>query len=132
MPEHTPPTKKVILTSLVAAVAAAGIAWVARGIYDEVLMDAGVFHVVNAEATSRTIELVLPSGEHRSAVVEAGQAVHFHVPTTGEGAVSVSADGAFVDSVGYVSSGNPLSVLVVQSDRVLFSQHLRSQESRSL
>ena len=121
--------KKVILTSLVAAVAAAGIAWGVRGVYDEILMDAGVFHVVNAEATPRTIELVFPSGEHRSAVVEPGQSVQFRVTNTGEGAVSVRADGEPVDSVGYVTSHNALSVLVVQSDLVLFSQYDRSQVS---
>ncbi|MDP6988159.1 MAG: hypothetical protein QF903_01605 [Planctomycetota bacterium] len=117
--------KQVLLTSLAAAVVAAGIAWVARGIYDEIAMDEGVFHVVNAAATQRTIELALPSGERRSAVIESGQAVDFHVENAGEGAVSVMADAEVVDSVGYVTTHNGLVVIVVQSDRALFSQYLR-------
>ena len=117
--------KQTFLTSLMAAFVAAGVAWVARGTYDEVLMDDSVFHVVNADATQRTIELAFPSGERRSTVVEAGQAVDFHMANTGEGAVSVMADDEFVDSVGYVTSHNNLSVIVVQSDRALFSQYLR-------
>jgi hypothetical protein len=121
--------KRALCTSLLAAVVAAGIAWVARGLYDEIQMDVGVFHVVNADGTQRTIELAFPSGERRSAVVEAGQAVDFHVANTGEGAVSVVTDGEIVDSVGYVTSYNELSIVVVQSDRVLFSQYLRSQLS---
>lgn len=120
--------KRVLLTSLLAAVVAAGIAWVARGIHDGITMDEGVFHVVNADAAQRTIALTFPSGERRRAVLEAGQAVDFRVANTGEGAVAVMADGEVVGLVGYVASHNSLSVVVVQSDHALFSQYLRSQE----
>ena len=121
--------KAMILTCSLAVVMGAAVAWGARGVYDELQMDEGVFHVVNAVGTQRTIELAFPSGERRSALVEAGQAVDFHVANTGEGAVSVVTDGEIVDSVGYVTSYNELSIVVVQSDRVLFSQYLRSQLS---
>ena len=52
--------KQTLLTSLLAAVVAAMLAWVARGTYDEFIMGEGVFHVDNADATQRTIELVFP------------------------------------------------------------------------
>jgi hypothetical protein len=37
-------------------------------------------------------------------------------------------DSELVESVGYVASWNGLSVVVVEPDRVLFSQDLRSEE----
>lgn len=121
--------KRVLLASLLSAVVAAGVTWVARGIYDAVTMDQGVFHTVNADAVPRSIELTFPSGERRSAVLEAGRAVDFHVASTGEGAVSVMTDGELVGTVGYVTSHNGLSVIVVQSDGALFSQYTRTQDS---
>jgi len=120
--------KRILLASLLVAVVAGGGLWIARGIYDEALMDEGIFHVVNAGAEQRSIGLTFPSGEHRSAVIQAGQAIDFQVANTGQGAVSVTSDGASVGSVGYVTSHNSLSVIVVHRDGVLFSQYLRSQK----
>jgi hypothetical protein len=119
--------KRILFSSLLSAVVAAGVTWVARGLFDELTMDEGVFHIVNADAVPRSIELTFPSGERRSAVLEAGRAVDLHVANTGEGAVSVRADGEVVGSVGYVTSQNSLSILVVQSDGALFSQYIRGQ-----
>jgi hypothetical protein len=68
-------------------IVAAVVAWGARGLHDEAPMDEGVFLVVNAGVTSRTIELRFPSGERRSAGVEAGQAVELQLADSGEGAV---------------------------------------------
>ena len=69
-------SRQIKASFLIAAIAAAT-AWFGRGTYDEFQMDEGVFHVVNADATSRTIELVFPSGERRRSVIDAGQAVDF-------------------------------------------------------
>ena len=121
--------KRVLSTSLLTAVLASGGAWTARGLHDEIQMDEGVFHVLNATDAQRVIELVFPSGERRSAVVDSGQAVDFRVANTGEGGVSVMADGSSVGTVGYVTRHNPLSVVVVQSEGAVFSQFLRGQGS---
>ncbi len=119
--------KRVLLSNvLVAVVVGAGL-WLARGAYDRAFLDEGVFHVVNAGAAERSIQLVFPSGERRSAVVPAGRSVDFRVENTGEGAVTVLADGRQVGSAGYVTSHNGLTILVVQPEDVLFSQVLRSQ-----
>ena len=126
---HTDRMKRVLLSSLLSAVLAAGVAWIVRGTYDEIMLDEGVFHVVNAGAVPRSIELTFPSGERRRSEFKAGQAVEFQVASTGEGAVSVMVDGDLMGLSGYVTSHNSLSVLVVQSDGVLFSQHNRSQKS---
>jgi len=119
-------SRQVKASFLIAAIAAAT-AWFGRGTYDEFQMDEGLFHVVNADATSRTIELVFPSGESRKAVVEAGQAVDFEVKDTGEGAVTVTRDGEVVGVVGYVTSHNDFSVVVVQVDDVLITQYSRGR-----
>ena len=82
----------------------------------------GVFHVVNATAVERTIELSFPSGERRSSVIAGGQTADFRVEKTGEGSMSVSSGGESLGAVGYVTSHNNLTVIVVKSDEVLFSQ----------
>jgi len=107
---------------LLATVVTAAVTWFLRGVYDEINMDEGVFYVVNAASSQRKIELVFPSGERRSAVFEAGQAMDMQVANTGEGAVSVLTDGETIGPTGYVASHNNLSVVVVQSDRALFAQ----------
>jgi hypothetical protein len=119
--------KKVLLSNVLVAVLAAGAAWFARGSYDELMLDEGMFHVINDTAAERSIELVFPSDERRSAVIAPGRSVDFHVARTGEGAVSVSADGESLVCDSYVTSHNPLTILLVKSDGVLFSQFLRSQ-----
>ncbi|MGK0217572.1 MAG: hypothetical protein ACI9HE_001050 [Planctomycetota bacterium] len=116
--------RALLLTILIAASVGAG-AWVARGIYDEVLLDEGVFHVVNACDEKRAIELIFPSAERRSAVLLAGQAVDFRVANTGEGAVTVMAGGEQVGSIGYVTSHNSLAVIVLKPEGALFSQVVR-------
>lgn len=99
--------------------------WAARGVYDEHFMDDGVFHVVNAADERRTIELAFRSGERRAVTLDAGQAASVRVEDTGEGAVSVTAGSEFLGDVGYVSSQNDLSLIVVLQDRALFSTYLR-------
>ena len=119
-------SRQVKASFLIAAIAAAT-AWFGRGTYDEFQMDEGVFHVVNADDAPRTIKLAFPSGERRRSVIDAGQAVDFEVKDTGEGAVSVTSDGELLGSVGYVTSHNDLSVVVVRADRVLISQYGRGR-----
>ena len=111
--------------SLLIAATCAAAAWIGRGAYDVHLMDEGVFHVVNADDAARTIELAFPSGERRRSVIGAGEAVDFEVEDTGEGAVTVTSDGEVVGAVGYVTSHNDFSVVVVQMDGVLISQYRR-------
>lgn len=118
-----------LLSGLLMSVVAGGGLWVTRGIYDEIMMDDGVFHVINADTSQRSIELTFPSGERRSAVIQSGQAIDFHVANTGEGAVMVTADGEHVGSVGYVTTINSLTVIVVQPKGALFSQYFRGLES---
>lgn len=117
--------KRALMLNVLVAALAAGGSWVARGLYDHVMLDEGVFHVVNACDAKREIELVFPSSERRSAVLMAGQAANFRVPNTGEGAVTVIAAGETLAAVGYVTSSNDLAVIVVQPGRALFSQHSR-------
>jgi hypothetical protein len=112
--------KRTLIASLLSAVLAGGVLWSARGIYDEALMDGGVFHVVNAVDQSRSIELTFPSGESRSAVIRAGQSTNFRVEDTGEGSFSVVADGETLWMGGYVTSHNSFSVVVVQSNTAQF------------
>ena len=119
----------ILLSGLLMSVVAGGGLWIARGIYDEIMMDDGVFHVINADASQRSIELTFPSGERRGAVIQSGQAIDFHVENTGEGSVMVTADGEHVGSVGYVTSINSLIVIVVQPEGALFSQYFRGLES---
>lgn len=116
--------RALILTTLVAVLVGGG-AWITRGLYDQVMMDEGVFHVVNACDGKREVELVFPSSERRSAVILAGQAVDFRVAHTGEGAVTVMAGGERVASVGYVTTSNNLTVIVLQQNGALFSQYYR-------
>ena len=44
-----------LLSGLLMSVVAGGGLWVARGIYDEIMMDDGVFHVINADTSQRSI-----------------------------------------------------------------------------
>lgn len=113
--------------SLSIAAICAATAWIGRGAYDELQMDEGVFHVVNADDAQRTIELAFPSGERRRSVIDAGQAVDFAVKNTGEGAVAVMSDGEVVGAAGYFTSHNDFSIVVVQADGVLISQYRRGQ-----
>jgi len=119
--------RRALLSNVLVALLAAGGAWFARGIYDAVFMDEGLFHVFNATEAERSIELAFPSGERRGAAVAPGQAVEFHVARTGEGAVLVMSDGKRVGSVGYVTSHNTPSVIIVQPDAALFSSLQRGQ-----
>jgi hypothetical protein len=122
--------KRTLLSTLLAVLAVAGTlgAWIARGVYDRATMDQGVFRVINANATQRTVVLLFPSGERREAVVPAGMSADFHVANTGEGAVTVQSDGENLGSIGYVTSMNDLSILVIHPDGVLVSEYSRSQE----
>ncbi len=121
--------KRVLLLALVIAALTLGGTWYLRGTYDHLVMDNGVFHVINVADVPQSIELVFPSQESRSAAIPAGGSVSFHVADTGEGAVLIRSGGEERASLGYVTSINPLTVIVVEQDGAVFSQYHRGHIS---
>lgn len=117
--------KQILITALLSAVLAGSGAWIARGLYSELVEDAGQFHLVNATADEHLIELVFPSGERRAARVGAGDAVDVRVLETGEGSVEVRADGEDRGAVGYVTSFNGRSVITLTETGAVFTHPAR-------
>jgi hypothetical protein len=90
--------------------------WYLRGAYDDVMMNAGDFHVVNASDQELDIVLRFPSGAIRSCKLAIGQGQTIHVPDTGEGSIVVTVNQKKLEPFGYVTSHNLLSVLTVRTD----------------
>ena len=117
--------RKTLSIAVVCSVLTATLVWVARGVYDTLTLDEGVFHVVNHVDRSRVIELSFPSSERRSATFGPGEAIDFTVDWTGEGSITVVIDELELDPIGYVTSQNGLSVVVVGEDSISFTQRFR-------
>lgn len=106
-----------VFFTIVAVVAS----WFARGLYDELILYQGYFHVINGTENQKTIELIFPSGESKSADIHPGNLNTFVVSNTGEGSIAVKSDGQKIGKVGYVTTFNSPIVIVVMEDKALFS-----------
>ena len=127
-PGYTRCMKRMLFSNLVVAVSIASVTWLARGTYDQHAMDNGVFYLINGDAESRSIELAFPSGERRRAVLDGGASAEFVVLNTGTGSVSVKVDDSDVGPGHYVTTSNPLTVVVARSDGALFSSYWRRND----
>jgi hypothetical protein len=114
--------KRSFFLSLIVAAFTASSAWIARGLFDELVRDEGVFHVVNATAEEHIIELRFPSGVELGQRVAAGSSMDLRVNETGEGAIEVRVDGVSRGPVGYVTSLNGVSVVTLTEDDAVFTQ----------
>ena len=97
-------------------------AWLIRGVYDRHFMMEGAFHVVSHSSKAHEILLKFPSGKTKEFKLGPGAVTDFRLMETGEGAITVSLDGAFRDTVGYVTSINDIVVLVIGDETTGFSQ----------
>ena len=113
--------RRAALAWLLLVILAAGAAWVVRGVYDELFLGEGTFHIVNATSVPMEVELEFPSGERRAGLVAAESALDVRVLDTGEGSVSVSVDGVERGRVGYVTSLNGRSVVTLTESDVLLT-----------
>ena len=104
------------------AVLSASRAWIARGLFDELVRDEGIFHVVNTTAADHQIVLRFPSGVELGQSVAAGSSMDLRMSDTGEGGLEVWSDGVSRGRVGYVTSFNGLSVVALTEDGVVFTQ----------
>lgn len=107
--------KKNIMLALCLAIIMGSGTWFLRGVYDDVMMTAGDFHVVNASDHELKIVLSFPSGAVHRASLPSRQGQTFHVPNTGEGAIAVTVNEKTLKPFGYVTSHNALSVLTVSA-----------------
>ncbi len=113
--------KLLIGFAFVLALGATG-AWLARGEFDRHFMLNGRFFVLNAVGKEAEITLRFPSGVERIMPLRDGAVSEFVLRETGEGSIEVLVDGDSRDRVGYVTSFNPLVVLVVGENKTRYSQ----------
>lgn len=66
--------------------------------------------------------LTFPSGKQTGFNLDKNGICMFQLPDTGEGAISVFLDGKERDKVGYVTSMNSITVLVIGEKETEFSQ----------
>ena len=114
--------KQTIFWALGASLIVGGTTWFARGLYDETFLYEGRFHVVNATDAEREIVLTFPSGNAWEATLAPSQTSDFVMKKTGEGAIQVQSDGRDLGTIGYVTSYNNLSAIVIRQDSAIFSQ----------
>lgn len=124
--------KQTIFWALGASLIVGGATWFARGLYDETFLYEGRFHVVNATDTEREIVLTFPSGNAWEATLSPSQTADFVMKKTGEGAIQVQSDGRDLGTIGYVTSYNNLSAIVIRRDSALFSQIFAQESDRSM
>lgn len=114
--------KKIIPRVLLGSLIAGSASWFARGYYDEIMMFEGRFHVVNATENEQDIVIKAPSGVSWQATLRPRASSDFTMKDTGEGGLSVQANGKALGSIGYVTGHNNLSVIVIAESTPVFSQ----------
>ncbi|EAZ92056.1 hypothetical protein [Crocosphaera chwakensis] len=113
--------KYVILTTyIISMILAVAGSWFARGVYDELILYKGYFHVINGTENQKKIELTFPSGESTNVNISSENMNTFVVSNTGEGSIAVKSDNQDLANVGYVSSFNPPIIIVIMDNKVVF------------
>jgi hypothetical protein len=97
-------------------------AWVGRGLYDEIFMMEGRFHVISLADKDHDVVLDFPSGKRVELELAKGATTDFQLLNTGEGSITITVDGKKRDEVGYVTSINGTIVLTIAADDTGFSQ----------
>lgn len=98
------------------------IAWMARGLYDQLFLLEGHCHVVNHSVKDIEVRVGFPSGKFYDQKIPPLGNVDFIVKDSGEGPVEVTVNGTIVKKVGYVTSMNNVVVLSISPENVTFSQ----------
>lgn len=117
--------KRTLLTLLLCFVVTGFVAiasWIARGMYDEMFMMEGWFHVVNTSENDLAIEIRFPSDKTVAFSLKAYGFINFIEKDTGEGALCFTINGKSIDHVGYVTTLNSIVVLAVNEENVSFTQ----------
>jgi len=96
-------------------------AWFARGVYDDIFLLAGHFHVVNATGQPLDLTLAFPSGNQHAFQIAPFASVDFMETNTGEGSIDIVIPGRSTDSVGYVTTMNQPIVLTIDQNHTTFS-----------
>jgi hypothetical protein len=118
--------KKIITWVLLGSLIAGSASWFARGFYDDIMIFEGRFHVVNATGDEQNIVITAPSGLSWQATLRPGVSSDFKMKNTGEGGLNVQANGKGFGSIGYVTSHNNLSVIVISESTPVFSQIVKT------
>lgn len=96
--------------------------WFVRGVYDDLFMHEGLFHVVNLSNQNLDVTLGFPSGHQENISLRANGSADFVLHNTGEGAISVTVDQNKLADVGYVTSRNSITVFAISPKEAVFSQ----------
>jgi hypothetical protein len=90
--------------------------------YDEMFLMDGWFHVINTSENELEVEIRFPSGEKVAFPLTAHGINEFIERNPGEGGLMISINGENIGSVGYVTGLNPIVVLAMNEEGVIFSQ----------
>lgn len=119
--------KVIRIEIAIAIIILVGIAlWFGRGKYDQLFMMSGRFHIINNSKSDNEIKLVFPNQTQASFRLKPMGVIDIQNDNTGEGSITVFVNNQKIDTVGYVTTQNALSILSICDREVSFSQIFNS------
>ncbi len=100
-----------------------------RGVYNEFFMYHDHFYLINDSVADASIDVQFPSGTKRHFDLKKGASKDFVVYDTGEGGIFIFVNGEPRHPDSYVTSMNPLTILVVNDKTTSFSQVFKPKKS---